>query len=91
MENIPSQQELAEWNDRLKSQLLTQSLSMVRPQFEAETWRAFELIWVHHHKATEVAQALDRPIGWVYVAKSQSPSSSVRNSSKANRQRLSQS
>lgn len=57
--------------DEVLVQHLTQrALDRIRDRFQPETWQAFLLTWRDQIPADQVAQTLNRPIGWVYVCKS---------------------
>ncbi len=58
------------WNEEFTAYVLRVALERCRPHFEADTWRAFELVWLENQVAAHAAQELSRPIDWVYVAKS---------------------
>ena len=51
-------------------QITQMALSEIRPEFQAETWRAFELTWQEQLSPEKAASIMDRPVGWIYVAKS---------------------
>jgi RNA polymerase sigma-70 factor (ECF subfamily) len=58
------------WTAAFNARVLHVALERSRPHFEADTWRAFELVWLEDRPAAEAARTLGRPIDWVYVAKS---------------------
>ncbi|MFO0844032.1 MAG: sigma-70 family RNA polymerase sigma factor [Gemmataceae bacterium] len=60
----------AEWTSEFNGQVLRAALERARPQFEPETWRAFERAWLEHQPAVAVAAELGIPVDKVYVAKS---------------------
>ena len=41
----------------------------IRPDFDAFTWEAFELLWKQHKSSSEVAEILGKPVDWVYQVK----------------------
>jgi RNA polymerase sigma-70 factor (ECF subfamily) len=59
-----------EWTDQFNARVLQVALERVRDNFEATTWRAFEMVWREERPTAEVAQELQVPIDTVYVAKS---------------------
>jgi RNA polymerase sigma-70 factor (ECF subfamily) len=59
-----------EWSAEFHTHILQTALERCRPHFEPATWRAFERVWLDKCAAAEVAIEVDRPIDWVYVAKS---------------------
>jgi len=58
-----------EWTETFNDHLLQAALERIRPHFEEQTWRAFELVWRDEQTPAEAARQLDRKIGWVYLAK----------------------
>lgn len=58
-----------EWTEAFHRHLLETALIRIRPHFEGDTWRAFELVWQNQHAPAEAARQLGRKIGWVYLAK----------------------
>jgi RNA polymerase sigma-70 factor (ECF subfamily) len=67
---IPKTEE-GEWIEIFNSRVLESALDAVRPLCSQEQWRAFDQLWVQDQPPKDVAQALDRPIDWVYKTKSQ--------------------
>jgi RNA polymerase sigma-70 factor (ECF subfamily) len=59
-----------EWAAEFHSHVLRMALERVRPHFEPNTWRAFELAWLEGQPADAVAKLLAMPVDNVYVAKS---------------------
>jgi RNA polymerase sigma factor (sigma-70 family) len=59
-----------DWNEAFNARVLRVALRRIRPHFEASSWRAFERVWLEHHGAAEVADALSMSIEAVYMAKS---------------------
>ncbi len=57
------------WAAEFHARLLQVALTRARLRFEADTWRAFERVWLEHGPAEQVAQELGRTLDWVYVAK----------------------
>jgi RNA polymerase sigma-70 factor (ECF subfamily) len=58
-----------EWTEAFNVHLLEIALTRIRPHFEEDTWRAFELVWRDGQAPAEAARQLGRKIGWVYLAK----------------------
>jgi RNA polymerase sigma-70 factor (ECF subfamily) len=58
------------WADEFNDYLLQAALRRIRPDFEPQTWNAFELVWNRGRPAPEVARELGVPVATVYVAKS---------------------
>jgi RNA polymerase sigma-70 factor (ECF subfamily) len=59
-----------DWTDDFNEQVFQAALTRSRPHFEEPTWRAFEQVWLEHRPPAEVARELERPVAWVYLAKS---------------------
>jgi RNA polymerase sigma-70 factor (ECF subfamily) len=59
-----------EWSDQFQAHVLATALEQIRPQFEPQTWRAFELVWLHERPSAEAAEQLGLPLETIYVAKS---------------------
>jgi RNA polymerase sigma-70 factor (ECF subfamily) len=59
-----------EWVEDFNAQVLRAALDRTRPHFEAVTWQAFEMVWLHQRPAAETADALGVALDKVYVAKS---------------------
>lgn len=57
------------WLDEFTVHLCKTALARIRPEFDAETWRAFEMLWHADESPAKVAERLDRPRNWVYKAK----------------------
>ncbi len=60
----------AVWDEHFNQHILQLALRRIRPRFSKQTWRAFELAWIHDHPADCVAQMLSCDTSFVYVAKS---------------------
>lgn len=58
------------WDEQCKQHLLHLAMRRIRPRFEDDTWRAFELAWLNDEPAEEVARKLVCDVRSVYVAKS---------------------
>jgi RNA polymerase sigma-70 factor (ECF subfamily) len=59
----------SEWAAHFNAQLLQTALERIRPDFEAETWRAFTLVWVESRPPAEVAVTLRMAPSRVYNAR----------------------
>jgi RNA polymerase sigma-70 factor (ECF subfamily) len=70
LEHVAGRGEDTSWNEEFQAHVLRVALARCQPHFETETWRAFELVWLEHQVAADVARQLNRPIDFVYVAKS---------------------
>jgi RNA polymerase sigma-70 factor (ECF subfamily) len=70
LDRIEDRGEDADWAAEFTAHVLQAALARCRPHFEADTWRAFELVWLEKQPATRAAEELGRPLDWVYVAKS---------------------
>ncbi len=60
-----------EWQEAFNAHVYREAVRRSRMQFNEETWRAFEATFVAERAPAEVADELQRPVGWVYQAKSQ--------------------
>lgn len=70
--NCESQEPLDEtWVESFNAHVYRKATSRLRPQFSAETWRAFQATFGEGRSPKEVADELQRTVGWVYQAKSQ--------------------
>lgn len=58
------------WVEAFNAHIYREAIQRLRLQFSAETWRAFEATFSEDRPPHEVAQELQRPVGWVYQAKS---------------------
>lgn len=70
VEMLEARGEGTAWDEEFAYHLLQTALARSRPHFEADTWRAFELIWLENRPGNAVARQLGRTVDWVYVAKS---------------------
>ena len=59
-----------DWSAEYHSHVLATALARCQPHFEAETWRAFQQVWIDHCPPLQVSQEMNQPIDWIYVAKS---------------------
>jgi RNA polymerase sigma-70 factor (ECF subfamily) len=57
------------WTEEFNAHLLRTALDRARPHFAEQTWRAFELVWLDHHPAPQVAETLALTLDSIYVAK----------------------
>jgi RNA polymerase sigma-70 factor (ECF subfamily) len=58
------------WADEFHDYVLQAALRRIQPDFEPQTWNAFDLVWNRDRPAPEVARELGVPVATVYVAKS---------------------
>jgi RNA polymerase sigma-70 factor (ECF subfamily) len=70
LDRLESPEQDPVWIDRFHAHVLQTALERIRPQFEDQTWRAFELAWLEDCNALDAARELNQPIEMVYVAKS---------------------
>ncbi len=59
----------ATWIVEFNSHICQTALDRIRPDFEALTWQAFEMLWIHDVKPRDVAIQLHKAPDWVYQAK----------------------
>lgn len=57
------------WIEEFNTRVCQAALDRIRPEFDADTWRAFQLTWLEDLSAQEAAATLDRPKSWIYLAK----------------------
>lgn len=69
-DQVESRGDNSSWNEDFTNHVLQEAMKRVRPHFESETWRGFELVWLENRAAAEVAKQLGRSIEWIYGAKS---------------------
>jgi RNA polymerase sigma-70 factor (ECF subfamily) len=69
IKNIPDEGEDPLWEEEFNRHIFQTAQERSRPHFEAQTWRAFELLWLENLPAAEVASQLDLAIDRVYEAK----------------------
>src|SRR5262245_28902798 len=48
LQQVASRGEDAAWNEEFQAHVLRVALARSQPHFEADTWRAFELVWLEH-------------------------------------------
>jgi RNA polymerase sigma-70 factor (ECF subfamily) len=60
-----------DWVEAFNAHIYREAVRRLRFDFTDETWRAFEATFVAGRPPGEVAHELERPVGWVYQAKSQ--------------------
>jgi RNA polymerase sigma factor (sigma-70 family) len=70
LDQLVSETPGADWTDCFHAHILATALDQIRPQFEPDTWKAFESVWLHEKRSDEAAKELSMPIEAVYVAKS---------------------
>ena len=59
-----------EWIDEFNSEVLRAAMDRIRPEFEPQTWRAFELTWLENRTPQDAARELGCRVHAIYVAKS---------------------
>jgi RNA polymerase sigma-70 factor (ECF subfamily) len=59
-----------EWIDEFNAGVLCAAMERIRPEFEPQTWRAFELTWLENRTPQDAARDLGCRVHAVYVAKS---------------------
>ena len=70
--NCESQESLDEiWVESFNAHVYREATRRLRSQFSAETWHAFQATFAENRSPKEVADELQRTVGWVYQAKSQ--------------------
>jgi RNA polymerase sigma-70 factor (ECF subfamily) len=69
LERMASAEQDAEWTEQFNEHILATALARIRPHFEEQTWRAFELTWLENCPAAQVAQELGQRTDWVYLSK----------------------
>jgi RNA polymerase sigma-70 factor (ECF subfamily) len=57
------------WIEEFNAYMFQLALERIRPSFDDETWRAFELTWLNDVKPQVAAEQLGRKTGWVYKAR----------------------
>jgi RNA polymerase sigma factor (sigma-70 family) len=57
------------WAEEFNSYIFQLALTRIRPEFDSETWQAFDLTWVNDVKPREAAAKLGKPSAWVYKAR----------------------
>ena len=65
----PSDSDDELWIEQFHDHLLRTSLERIRPEFSAESWSAFQMLWVEEKSTADVAAALKRDRNWLYKAK----------------------
>lgn len=58
-----------DWIDEFNAQVCRMALERILPEFDPLVWQAFEMTWISEQDPQEVADAVQRPVGWVYKAK----------------------
>lgn len=59
------------WVESFNAHVYREAVKRLRLHFSEETWRAFEATFTDDRPPDEVADELQRSVGWVYQAKSQ--------------------
>lgn len=57
------------WIEVFNARVCQAALDRIRPEFDTDVWRAFQLTWIDNRSADEAAQAVGRPKSWVYLNK----------------------
>jgi RNA polymerase sigma-70 factor, ECF subfamily len=57
------------WIEEFNAHVSVVVLERLKLEFDAETWCAFEMLWLNDQPSQQVADQLQRPINWVYRAK----------------------
>ena len=69
-EQPASENEQADWDQKVKRRIFACAVERVRPEFKPTTWHGFWKTAIEHHQAAEVAAELGMSVGAVYIAKS---------------------
>jgi RNA polymerase sigma-70 factor (ECF subfamily) len=59
-----------EWIDEFNAEVLHAALERIRPEFEPQTWRAFELTWIENRSPQDAAREIGCRVHAIYVTKS---------------------
>jgi len=59
----------ASWIVAFNSHVCQTALKRIRPNFEATTWCAFELVWMHGQTPADVAARFEKSPAWVHQVK----------------------
>jgi RNA polymerase sigma factor (sigma-70 family) len=59
-----------DWMELFTAHIYRTAIDRIRPEFDAETWKAFDATFASGQSADITAEQMDRSIGWVYQAKS---------------------
>jgi RNA polymerase sigma-70 factor (ECF subfamily) len=59
----------AVWIAEFNSHVFQTAMARIQPEFDGETWQAFDQVWMHDQPPRSVAQQLNRNPDWVYRAK----------------------
>jgi RNA polymerase sigma-70 factor (ECF subfamily) len=70
LERVASPVQDTQWSEDFHRHMLQIALVRVRPHFEEQVWRAFEMVWRDNQVPGAVARELGERIDWVYLAKS---------------------
>lgn len=60
---------VAEWEATFDAEVYQYALDRVRSQADADSWGAFEAVWMNNQKPRQVADRLNKSVDWVYKAK----------------------
>jgi RNA polymerase sigma-70 factor (ECF subfamily) len=58
-----------EWIEEFNGYIFQLAIDRIRPHFDADVWRAFELTWIQDVKPRMAAEQLGKPWAWVYKAR----------------------
>jgi RNA polymerase sigma-70 factor (ECF subfamily) len=70
IEDVESDGADPEWIDEFNAEVLRAAMERVRPEFEPQTWRAFELTWLENRTPQDAAREIGCRIHAIYVSKS---------------------
>ncbi|MDA1231665.1 MAG: sigma-70 family RNA polymerase sigma factor [Planctomycetota bacterium] len=59
----------AEWTDAFNLRVITIAMQRIQPEFDSDSWTAFELTWRQQKPSNDVAKLLKKPVPWVYKAR----------------------
>lgn len=59
------------WIEAFNAHIFREAMERLRPQFDSQTWWAFQQTFTEERPPREVADDFGRTVGWVYQAKSQ--------------------
>ena len=57
------------WIEAFNAHIYACALVRIRPEFDEESWHAFERVWGGQERPSEVAQALQKQVAWIYQVK----------------------
>jgi RNA polymerase sigma-70 factor (ECF subfamily) len=59
-----------EWLDEFNAEVLRAAMERIRPEFEPQTWRAFEMTWIENRSPQDAAGEIGCRVHAIYVSKS---------------------